>query len=98
MRPYLRKPDPTRIPAILSRATPVFTMFGFWTTPSNATVNNSPDGHTHISRSHKVILKERELLLWVTYNMWHQDNGCKTEETQRLGVHSHRPGDRKDHS
>lgn len=47
--PYLKKPDPSRIPAMLSRATPVFTMFGFWTTPNNATVNNSPEEHTQIS-------------------------------------------------
>lgn len=26
--------------------------------------------------------------------MWHQDDCCKTQEAQRLRVHSHRPGDR----
>lgn len=34
------------------------------------------------------------LLLWVTYDMWHQDDGCEAQETQRLRVHSHRPADR----
>lgn len=26
--------------------------------------------------------------------MWHQDDSCERQETQRLRVHSHRPGDR----
>lgn len=56
--PYLRKPDPTRIPAILSRATPVFTMFGSWTTPSKATVNSSPEERSPISKGHDVRLKK----------------------------------------
>lgn len=41
---HLRKPEPTKIPAILSRATPVLTMFGSWTTPNSTTVSNSPEG------------------------------------------------------
>lgn len=57
---YLRKPDPTRIPAILSRATPVFTMLGSWTTPNSATVSSSPEEHTRISRSHEVVFKRQE--------------------------------------
>lgn len=39
----LRKPDPTRIPAMLSKATPELTMLGSWTTPNRTTVNNSPE-------------------------------------------------------
>lgn len=31
------------IPAILSRATPVLTILGSWTTPNNTTVSNSPE-------------------------------------------------------
>ena len=40
---HLKKPDPTKIPAMLSRATPVLTMLGSWTTPNNTTVSNSPE-------------------------------------------------------
>lgn len=40
----LRNPDPTRIPAMLSRATPVLTMLGSWTTPRRTTVRSSPGG------------------------------------------------------
>lgn len=99
MMPHLRKPDPTRTPAMLSRATPVLTMFGSWTTPNKTTVNNSPEGHTHthtpINKSHDVILiSRREMFHQVTYNMWHQDYSCERQETQCLRVHSHRPGDR----
>lgn len=40
---HLRNPEPTQIPAILSRATPLLTMLGSWTTPNSTTVSNSPD-------------------------------------------------------
>lgn len=80
---------------MLSRATPVFTMFGFWTTPNNATVNNSPEERSQVSRSHEGILEKGQKFLWLTYDMRHQDDCCVAQETQRLRVHSHRPGDRK---
>lgn len=41
---HLKKPDPTKIPAMFSRATPVLTMLGSWTTPNSTTVSNSPGG------------------------------------------------------
>lgn len=59
---YLRKPDPTTIPAILSRATPVLTMLGSWTTPSSTTVSNSPDesGKKQTNKHEYVQLKDKE--------------------------------------
>lgn len=35
------------------------------------------------------------MFLWLTYDVWHQDDRCETQETQRLRVHPHRPGDRR---
>lgn len=39
----------------------------------------------------KFSYKKREMLHGITYDMWHQNHCCETQEAQRLRVHSHRP-------
>lgn len=65
---YLKKPEPSRIPAMLSRATPVLTMLGSWTTPSSTTVSSSPgDKDNRVCAAHlKMSIQLNQMIISYT--------------------------------